>query len=119
MRPFTDLAREIYLPLFDKVPVSYSFEHHYHVFKATKSLLANAVVGDSNSTKGVTYLGDGAWGIDHNGQGVDHWYDEMQRNFKHVFIGTLQRVSSGAVQLDVQAIDEKGNVFFQTSKTKQ
>eukprot|EP00019_Armaparvus_languidus_P002718 CAMPEP_0168597824 /NCGR_PEP_ID=MMETSP0420-20121227/10948_1 /TAXON_ID=498008 /ORGANISM="Pessonella sp." /LENGTH=350 /DNA_ID=CAMNT_0008634857 /DNA_START=446 /DNA_END=1494 /DNA_ORIENTATION=- len=62
-----------YLPLFDKVPVSYSFEHHYHVFKATKSLLANAVVGDSNSTKGVTYLGDGAWGIDHNGQGVEHW----------------------------------------------
>jgi hypothetical protein len=117
MLPFTEKARRVLGALFDKHLVSYAFEHHYHVFKATKALLHNQAVGNSNNTAGVTYLGDGAWGIDHNGQGKLEWYDELQLNYKHVFYGALS-VDAGNVRLTISAADEKQNVFFTTSKTK-
>jgi len=43
MKRITEKARRVLGPLFDAVPLSYSFENHYHVFKATKAILNDTV----------------------------------------------------------------------------
>lgn len=52
--------RQHWVPLFEKAGVSAAFEHHDHAYKRTHPLLGGKVQDDP--AKGVTYLGDGAWG---------------------------------------------------------
>ena len=52
--------RQHWVPLFEKAGVSAAFEHHDHAYKRTHPLLGGKVQDDA--AKGVTYLGDGAWG---------------------------------------------------------
>lgn len=46
-----------------------AFENHYHLFKVTHQIRGDAVVGSpfDAARSGVTYLGDGNWGL------VDNW----------------------------------------------
>jgi hypothetical protein len=52
--------RQHWVPLFEKAGISTVFEHHDHAYKRTHPLLGGKVQDDP--AKGVTYLGDGAWG---------------------------------------------------------
>ena len=52
--------RQHWVPLFEKAGVSAAFEHHDHAYKRTHPLLGGKV--QDAPAKGVTYLGDGAWG---------------------------------------------------------
>ncbi len=52
--------RQHWVPLFEKAGVSAAFEHHDHAYKRTHPLLGGKV--QDVPAKGVTYLGDGAWG---------------------------------------------------------
>ena len=51
--------RKLWSPLFEKHGVDAVFENDHHVYKRTLPLLAGKMHPD-----GVTYLGDGAWGVD-------------------------------------------------------
>jgi hypothetical protein len=66
---FVATLRAAWGPLFDEFNVTLAFENHYHLFKVTHQIRGDAVVGspfDATRT-GVTYLGDGNWGL------VDNW----------------------------------------------
>ena len=53
-------VRRHWVPLFEASPqVRVAFEHHDHAFKRTHPLRAGA----PDATDGVTYLGDGSWGL--------------------------------------------------------
>lgn len=67
MDEFVARARSVWGALFDQYNVTFAFENHFHVFKKTPAIYNNKVVGNSNSTLGTTYLGDGAWGISGGG----------------------------------------------------
>jgi len=53
-----ELIRKNWVPLFEKYQVPFAFEHHNHAFKRTHPIKEGKVHPD-----GVTYLGDGAWGV--------------------------------------------------------
>ena len=50
--------RSSWCPLFEQYGLQAAFEHHNHAFKRTFPLTQGQI-----DPKGVTYLGDGAWGI--------------------------------------------------------
>lgn len=55
---YSELARQHWVPLFEKHGVDVSFEHHDHTYKRTHIMTA----GESDPD-GVLYLGDGCWGM--------------------------------------------------------
>lgn len=52
------VVREEWAPLFERYGVDVAFENDHHVFKRTMPLRGGEVHRD-----GVTYMGDGAWGV--------------------------------------------------------
>jgi hypothetical protein len=61
-RPFTGEVsrriREHWVPLFERFNIQLAFENHDHTYKRTHPLR-----GDEPHPLGVTYIGDGAWGV--------------------------------------------------------
>ena len=51
--------RKHWCPLFEKHEVDVVLEHHDHTFKRTRPLTGGSV----DPATGVTYLGDGSWGM--------------------------------------------------------
>lgn len=79
--------REHWLPLFEEYGVDVALEHHNHTYKRTKPISNGEVSED-----GVTYLGDGAWGVGaHSGDNRDEWYIETFESVQHGIIGRLTR----------------------------
>ena len=113
MEAFVNRTKRAWLPLFDRHRVDVAAENHMHVYKRTFALRGDAKAGDSNSTAGVTYIGDGAWGIAHGGAGAWRWYDEALSPARHVFVGAARKA---AIQID--AIDEHNVTFNRILKKK-
>lgn len=110
---FVTKIRAAWGPIFDTYNVTLAFEHHYHLFKVTPQIRGNRVVASSISNRtrvGVTYLGDGNWGIQDNFNNVkpDAWYIERASPAQHVYVVTARQ---GVVS--VKAIAPDGNVFLE------
>lgn len=98
-------VREHWVPLFEKHGVAVAFEHHDHAYKRTHPLIGGQPQPDA--TKGVTYLGDGAWGASIRKVRSDAPYIAKSQAINHVFF--IQMPPAGP--LKVQAIDADGKVF--------
>jgi hypothetical protein len=107
------VSQQNWAPIFDAARVSLSFEHHYHVFKQTFAIRNNMTVGSSNSSDGVTYLGDGAWGLLTAGGEELSWYNERIESFMHVFVCQYNQLR-GVVTAN--AILPSGQVFAAIEK---
>jgi len=96
-------GRKNWVPLFDKYNVSIVFENHLHLYKRTKPLKNDKVDQD-----GITYFGDGTWGVTANIVALSHefWIEKVNRN-QHFFHVTMQNYS----YLSVSATDKNGDVF--------
>ncbi|HEV8052696.1 MAG TPA: metallophosphoesterase family protein [Parachlamydiaceae bacterium] len=52
--------RKFWVPSFDAYHLTAAFENHEHAYKRTHPLRGNAI-----DEKGVMYIGDGSWGVEH------------------------------------------------------
>lgn len=88
VRPFEEpvnaLVREHWIPLFEKSGVRLAFENHDHAFKRTKPILAGKV-----DPSGITFLGDGSWGVEPRSPHGDSWYLEKSAGVRSFMIVTL------------------------------
>ena len=96
------MVRDLWVPLFEQHGVRVSLEHDQHTFKRTIALRAGQP--DPN---GITYLGDGAWGVEVRKvhPGAQHMVKTASR--RH---GWLLELHDGG-RIDATAIDETGEVF--------
>jgi hypothetical protein len=95
--------REHWCPLFEKCGVKIAFEHHDHTFKRTLPIRDGKM-----DPKGVTYLGDGAWGVSTRNPALakPRWYIAKAGMVRHLYLVTLYPKSR-----HVLAINENGQVF--------
>lgn len=95
-------VRQHWVPLFEASPqVRVAFEHHDHAFKRTHPLRGGVVSPDD----GVTYLGDGAWGLARRTLRETETAAYARREEKfHIWRVTLSPAEQRFV-----AIDQRGN----------
>lgn len=95
--------REHWSPVFEKYGVKISFENHDHAFKRT-----HPIRNGKADSEGVTYLGDGAWGVRlRETHPVDStWYLAKAGSIRHMYLVTLY-----PDQRHVMAIDGEGKIF--------
>ena len=98
-------AREHWVPLFEKYNVRLAFENDHHIYKRSKPIRNGKV----NEASGVTYVGDGAYGVQlrklpKNWQEL--WYVETAKSVRHLILVTASE--SGA---HIEAIDENGKTI--------
>lgn len=88
--------RKAWVPLFEKYGVSLAFEHHNHRFKRTYPL------------RGVTYLGDGSWGVEPRLAKEKHDYLEKSASVNACYFVTLtaKGCKVEARNLEGEVIDE-------------
>lgn len=99
------LAREHWLPVFDRHGLTAAFENHDHTFKRTHPLRGDERVPDGE--KGTLYFGDGAWGRgDRPVRLSDRWYLAAQGANRHVWIVDVRRDG-----VEYRAVDTRGGVF--------
>ncbi len=96
-------VRANWCPLFDKYGVKLVFENHDHCFKRTFPIRAGKI-----DSKGVTYLGDGAWGVDVRkpDPAKPKWYVEKSVPTRHFYLVTLTPEAR-----HVLAVNDSGQVF--------
>lgn len=99
--------RKHWVPLFEKAGISLAFEHHDHAYKRTHPLLGGKAQDDP--AKGVTYLGDGAWGagIRKVRPPAEVPHLAVSRSVNHLFFFEIPPEGP----LKFQAIDVTGGVF--------
>lgn len=99
----TQHVRKFWCPLFEKYGVKVGFEHHDHAYKRTKPMRDGKV-----NSKGVVYLGDGAWGVNLRNSEPDgpRWYIEKSGSIRHFFLVTLY-----SDQREILAINDNGEIF--------
>ncbi len=97
------LVRENWCPLFEKYGVKVAFEHHDHTFKRTQPIRRGKV-----DPKGVTYLGDGAWGVNLRKPDLEkpRWYIAKAAMMRHFYLVTLYPEGR-----HVLAVNENGQIF--------
>ncbi len=100
------MIREQWLPLFEANGVRLALEHDQHSFKRTMPIRAGKT--DPN---GITYLGDGAWGVEVRPIFPDLPLMAKTASRRHGWL--LQLHANGRV--DATAIDEQGEVFDQVT----
>ena len=95
--------REHWSPLFEKYGVKVAFEHHDHTFKRTLPIRRGKV-----DPKGITYLGDGAWGVNLRKPDPDRprWFIAKTGMVRHLYLVTLYSNNR-----HVLAINENGQIF--------
>jgi acid phosphatase type 7 len=98
------LMRDLWLPLFEANGVRVALEHDQHSFKRTVPIRA----GKADPT-GITYLGDGAWGVEVRKVFPDLPMMAKTDSRRHGWILDLH--ADG--QIEATAIDENGAVFDQ------
>lgn len=101
-------GKKYWAPLFDKYNVTMAFEHHLHLYKRTKPLRNDQVDPD-----GVTYFGDGTWGVMPNIIPLSNAFYiqtvHRKQHFFHVSVQNNQNIS-------VNAIDKDGDIFDSWNK---
>ncbi len=98
----TQAIRTNWCPLFEEHGVRVAFEHHDHTFKRTHPLRAGRV-----DPEGVTYLGDGAWGVElRKPDSKPRWYLAKSAQMRHLYLVTLYPEAR-----HVLAINEHGQIF--------
>jgi hypothetical protein len=107
----TQAIRKHWVPLFETGGVKIAFENHDHAYKRSHPLLRGKI-----DERGVTYLGDGAWGV--NLRKPDptkpRWYLARADAIRHLYVVTLLPESR-----QVLAVNENGQIFdevFQRTK---
>ena len=95
--------RQHWQPLFDQTQVRVCFEHHDHAYKRSVPILAGMA-----HPQGITYLGDGAWGV---GVRPHHdvsetWYLERAESVHHLLIATF-----AGEHLDIKVITSNGRLI--------
>jgi acid phosphatase type 7 len=85
--------RKHWVPLFEAYGVKLAFEHHNHRYKRTYPL------------KGVTYVGDGSWGIKPRAAGKKHDYLAKSESINACYFVTLT-----SKECKVEARDAEGAV---------
>lgn len=100
-------VRDNWVPLFEKHNVSLAFEHHDHAYKRTHPLLRGEIQTDAS--KGITYLGDGAWGATTRKikPAAEAPYIAKSEAINHIYC--IEMGVSGPLKF--KAIDKKGTVF--------
>ncbi len=95
--------RDSWCPLFEKYGVKVAFEHHDHTFKRTYPIRDGKV-----NPKGITYLGDGAWGVNLRKPDLEkpRWYLAKAAQMRHLFLVTLYPEAR-----HILAINENGQIF--------
>lgn len=108
--PFDDrvaqLVRQHWLPLFEQQGVRLALEHDQHCAKRTVALK-----GGVPDATGITYLGDGAWGVKVRKPRQDLAGMAMAKDVRH---GWLLEIHPDQ-RIAVTAIDEDGAVFDQVA----
>lgn len=99
-------GKKYWTPLFDKYNATAVFENHWHVYKRTKPLR-----GDKESDDGITYFGDGAWGVQGTSRLGKYWYLEEVLRKQHFYAVT---VSNSKVVVDAFGVE--GEIFDSWSK---
>lgn len=106
-RPLTDRhganVREHWVPLFEKHRLSVVFENHDHNFKRTFPMR-----NGQKDPEGVTYLGDGAWGVFVVGVAKDErWFLEKTMPINHFYLARLNGRTAvfEAINLKNEVID--------------
>ncbi len=95
--------RETWSPIFEKNGVKISFENHDHAYKRTHPIRNGKV-----DPEGVTYLGDGAWGVRlRETHPLDTtWYLAKAGGIRHFYLVTLY-----SDQRHITAINSEGQIF--------
>ncbi|MCC5833981.1 MAG: hypothetical protein JJU20_04535 [Opitutales bacterium] len=103
-------VREHWLHLFEEAGVQVAFENHDHVYKRT-----HPIRGGSVDREGITYIGDGAWGVavrpTHPVR--ETWYLARAESMRHAIIVTIE-----GPHMHFEVIDEDGHIIddFRISK---
>lgn len=82
-------------PLFEKYGIRVAFENHDHAYKRTYPLRDGKVVSDD---LGITYIGDGAWGVQTRPVKADRWYLAKALQENYFGIATLEPSQNGKGQ---------------------
>jgi hypothetical protein len=108
--PFTgnreELIRKNWVPLFEKYQVPFAFEHHNHAYKRTHPIKEGKV-----DPSGVTYLGDGSWGVPPRHINEKIWYLEKAASVNSCYIMTLSRE-----KCLIEAKNAQGEIIDQVSR---
>lgn len=103
------LVRETWTCLFENHGLNAAFEHHDHAYKRTHPIYQGKV----DVSKGVLYLGDGAWGIGTPRTPktpADRWYLAKTKGQRHFILVILY-----GKKRHYMAVDHEGKVFDYTS----
>ena len=97
------MAREHWLPVFDRYGLTAAFENHDHTFKRTHPLRGDRVVEDG----GTVYFGDGAWGRgDRPVRLSNRWYLAAQGANRHFWMVDVRPDG-----VEYRAVEARGGVF--------
>lgn len=82
-------VRNHWVPLFEENGIKLALENHDHAYKRTVPIFQ----GKENPEKGVTYIGDGSWGVEtRKVHPTDQtWYLETAQSVRHAIIITLHK----------------------------
>ncbi|MCH8496018.1 MAG: fibronectin type III domain-containing protein [Balneolales bacterium] len=100
-------VRKHFVPAFERYSnIRIAFENHDHAYKRTFPIRNNQI-----SPTGIVYVGDGAWGVSLREPGAHvgtdmGWYLEKAAAQRHFIL-----VEINGDALDLQMIDERGNIF--------
>ena len=109
--------RQFWLPEFENIGMHAAFEHHVHTMKETVPLSENSTAATGNA-RGVTYFGDGRWGIT-GSDDLTKIKTEIGRDGQQLFKGDIQNhlwliemnsASDGGKVLDISAIGTQGKI---------
>ena len=89
-------VRKFWVPLFEQYGVKISMEHDNHTFKTTYPLWKGMI-----DPKGVTYLGDGSWGVPPL-KPRKHWYIKKSLQTNCYWLLTIDRNQCEAVAYDIE-----------------
>lgn len=95
---------------FERFGVSAAFEHDHHNYKRTHPIRGH----QRDDANGITYLGDGAWGVATRTVPKDAWYLAHAEPRRHLFHVTLNLDGS----ILAQAVSGSGTVFDQVTLPK-
>lgn len=104
------LIRKHWVPIFDRHQLTAAFEHHEHSYKRTFPLKDL-----KKDVSGTFYLGNGGFGVTNIRQPKNHsekWYLAHTAATQHFFF--IEIIDH---TLKIQAVDGKGRVFDQISKS--
>ncbi|MCB1119302.1 MAG: hypothetical protein KDK65_05020, partial [Chlamydiia bacterium] len=87
-------VRQHFVPLFEKHHLKAAFEHHEHAYKRTKPI------------NGVTYLGDGCWGVKNKRHPQANDSFAHTASTHHVFLLTIDNT-----RCTVEALAPDGTIF--------